>query len=463
MSKYNIKDINQLENICNSMENMMQPMEQLGNLMEKLTDIALQAEKEGDLELLQFIFSKILPDMDSMSQIYQQFVTEGEGTKFKGMKKQLHTSRNMLNTFKPNCLIHIAADSTGNAGDYILVRSLRKLIEGKNPDINWYSAHIRDAVDDDYIARCNRSRGVLLGGGGFFIRDTNQNDISGWQWTCSIENLKKIKVPIYVMAVGYNRFRGQEEFDDRFRENLNALVEQSALFGLRNHGSIEAVRGYLREDLKDKVVYHPCATTVLSKMYQLPKREEKEPFIAVNCAFDRANMRYGEKMDDVMFSIARVLKELSVNYKIKCYIHCAPDEIVCRYLDQLGVPYEKVHLGMEMEDRENKGDELSAGEYLRYFTEPELVLAIRGHAQMIPFGCKTPVVSMISHDKLQWFLDDIGHPEWGVEVLDEHFEEKLLEKSLYMLAHREEICRQIEEAQEKLWDIMQENLKQIEI
>ena len=128
-----------------------------------------------------------------------------------------------------------------------------------------------------------------------------------------------------------------------------------------------------------------------------------------------------------------------------------PDEIVCKYLDAQRVPYEKTVLTKEM----------TADEYLSYFTDPELVLAVRGHAQMIPFGCKTPVVSIISHDKLKWFLDDIEHPEWGVDVLDADFEQKLLEKSVYMLENREQICKEIEQAQDKLWDIMQENLKNI--
>ena len=66
---------------------------------------------------------------------------------------------------------------------------------------------------------------------------------------------------------------------------------------------------------------------------------------------------------------------------------------------------------------------------------------------------------MISHDKLAWFLEDIGHPEWGVEVLDKDFEEKLLGISEYMLENRAKICGEIEEAQERLWKIMVENLK----
>lgn len=49
----------------------------------------------------------------------------------------------------------------------------------------------------------------------------------------------------------------------------------------------------------------------------------------------------------------------------------------------------------------------------------------------------------------------------GVEVLDKQFEDKLLEISKYMLSNRELICRQIEEAQNKLWNIILNNLKQL--
>ncbi len=261
--------------------------------------------------------------------------------------------------------------------------------------------------------------------------------------------MDNITSPIYVMGVGYNRFRGQAEFEPFFWNSINKLVEKSTFFGLRNYGSIRAIQNYLRDDLKEKVHYHPCATTVLSKMYDLPERSKEESFVALNCAFDRAEMRYGGRQDEIMMSIARVCKILSQKHKIKCYVHCITDDMVCPYLDMAEVEYEKVFLNRAMTEEE----------YLKYFTEPELVLAIRGHAQMIPFGCKTPVVSIISHDKLKWFLEDINHPEWGVDVQDLHFEEKLLECAEYMLDNRDAICNEIEAAQNALWDIMQENLK----
>lgn len=462
MGSRNLKDVQSIIDIVSDVEKMGQqlnwmmerlPLDKLQQTLETLEDIAVRADENQDIELLKSIFYQIMPEFDKIDAACRNVANVIYNMNLENVKSNLNDQRFLLESLFPNNMMHIAADSIANAGDYILVRSLRKLVEYEvNQSIHWSNVDVRATITEAFIEACNHSQGVILGGGGFFLKDTNPNDISGWQWPCSLENIDKIKAPIYVLGVGYNRFRGQEEFAPCFTESINKLVEKSAFFGLRNYGSIRAVQNYLRDDLKDKVVYHPCATTVLSKLYELPERTETQnPFIALNCAFDRAKMRYGDKIDEVMTQIAHVCKKLSENYKIKCYIHCPPDELVCPYLEREAVPYEKVCLNKEMTEEE----------YLRYFTEPELVLAIRGHAQMIPFGCKTPTVSMISHDKLAWFLEDIGHPEWGVEVLDRDFEEKLLGISEYMLENRAKICGKIEEAQERLWKIIVENLKTI--
>lgn len=461
MSRRDINDVQKLVDAVGKirrleqmLENLMylQPLGKISDVYSELQDIAACADQNQDMELLQMLFYKVMPEIDKVDKMYQSVYALLGDNVIEGVGQSLCGKQYLVEALRPNNLMHVAADTTGNAGDYILVRSLKKLVESGTPaELHWSDVNVRAAVTDDFIEACNKSSGVIMGGGGFFLKDTNSNEISGWQWPCSVEDMKRIHTPIYVLGVGYNRFRGQEEFEPYFTESVNALVEQSAFFGLRNYGSIRAIQQYLREDLRDKVKYHPCATTVLAKLYTLPERKLDKPFIALNCAFDRAGMRYGDRQDEIMQSIARVCKKLSADYTIRCYIHCLADELVCPYLDAAEVAYEKTILTKEM----------SADEYLRYFTEPELVLAVRGHAQMIPFGCKTPAVSIITHDKLQWFLEDIGHPEWGVDVLEPQFEEKLLEKSLYMLANRTEICKEIEAAQEKLWDIMQENLKNI--
>lgn len=458
--KENIDDIKSVMNIIQNTRLALNQLKQLQNVntlqvigesYEQLGKIAQKAESINDVKLLQMIFYKLLPELDKIDNTYRNILEVIGQLKTFDIDVKLYDQKLILNTFYDNNYIHLAADTTANAGDYILVRSLKKLVENFEQDIHWCTVDVRSSVTDGLIEACNKSKGVILGGGGLFLCDTNRNDISGWQWPISTEQINKIKTPLYVMGVGYNRFRGQQEFASCFWDNVNALVKKSSFFGLRNHGSIEAIRGYLNNNLKEKVVYHPCATTVISKLYELPVRNDKEHFIALNCAFDRSAMRYGTEQDEVMFAIARVCKKLSANYKIKCYIHCSMDEKICEYLNAVSVEYEMIKLNRTMCEQE----------YLSYFVDPELVLAIRGHAQMIPFGCKTPTVSMISHDKLKWFLEDIHHPEWGVEVLDKQFEDKLLEISKYMLSNRELICRQIEEAQNKLWNIILNNLKQL--
>ena len=50
---------------------------------------------------------------------------------------------------------------------------------------------------------------------------------------------------------------------------------------------------------------------------------------------------------------------------------------------------------------------------------------MRGHAQMIPFGLRRPIISIISHDKMRFFLKDINCLEWGIDVKSHNFEKKL--------------------------------------
>ena len=84
---------------------------------------------------------------------------------------------------------------------------------------------------------------------------------------------------------------------------------------------------------------------------------------------------------------------------------------------------------------------------------------MRGHAQLIPFGCGTPTLSIITHDKLQWFLEDIGHTEWGIDILENNFEKELYEHSIFMLENQLKIKKEIEIEKEKLWEVTVRNLR----
>lgn len=340
---------------------------------------------------------------------------------------------------------HISAFSEGNAGDTLLPVVLRDLFCQTIRVKSWDGMNVRKKVSNSDVQNMNRADFVVIGGGGLFLCDTNPNQLSGWQWSCSIDQLKKIQSPIIGFAIGYNRFRGQEDFSPIFAEHLNLFVEKAVFVGIRNHGSIEALKPYLHTDkLRNKLVYQPCMTTLISKIYpQLADYTKKEDFVVINCAFDRQHFRSSD--DSYLYSIARVAKELCKMTKVKYYSHMKSDLQALPYFDKIGVKYELV----EMHD---------VKKMISDYARPRLVIGMRGHAQMIPFGCQTPILSIISHNKMQWFLDDISHPDWGVEVNSMDFEEKLYTKAKtlyinYLQAHNEIVIQQ-----QKLWEITQNNL-----
>ncbi|MFT6396268.1 MAG: polysaccharide pyruvyl transferase WcaK-like protein [Bradymonadia bacterium] len=344
---------------------------------------------------------------------------------------------------------HAAAFQLANAGDVLLPLTLKDVIHTDCGELNWNNLHVHNEVSDRTVRSINESAGLIIGGGGLFLRDTNPNQLSGWQWSCSLEHLRQIEVPIAAFAVGYNRFRGQPDFEPIFTEHVNELAKRSVYLGLRNQGSINAMRAYLTPENQEKLRFQPCMTTVLSRIYpRLCDYENKEDFIALNAAFDRPELRFGSDPPSKLRELANAIRRLGENRKLKYYAHMERDEQMCPYLDAAGVEYELVRL-----------DRYSPERIVAEYAKPSLVIGMRGHAQMIPFGTETPILSLITHDKLRFFIDDIGHPEWGVDMGDDGFAEDLVALSEEILDSRTETQAMIRESAEVLWDTCRTNVR----
>lgn len=348
-------------------------------------------------------------------------------------------------------ICHVAFFESGNAGDVLLPVALRDLFVSQVGPIRWRNRHVHTPVDRRAVAAFNRSAGVIIGGGGLFLRDTNPNDLSGWQWSCSVDMLTEIDVPIALFAVGYNRFRGQPDFEPVFNEHVSLLAGKSVYLGLRNRGSIRAVREYLPGRLHHKLVFQPCATTLLAKLYpwQFRPPVESRAFVALNCAFDRASLRYGSDAEAVQRRIARAIARLNRDVPIKYYAHLRSDKEILPILDAAGVHYEVVDLAGA-----------SPQTIVEAYQQPLLSIGMRGHAQLIPFGCQTPILSLVSHDKLRWFLEDIHATDWAVEIQDADVEEQIYQKALTILSDREQVDRRLKTNQDRLWAISVKNAEQ---
>ena len=66
--------------------------------------------------------------------------------------------------------------------------------------------------------------------------------------------------------------------------------------------------------------------------------------------------------------------------------------------------------------------------------DASLVIGMRGHATMVPFCLGTPVLSIVSHPKMRYFLEDIGRLYWAFDAATPDLGERLLESTLDIVA-----------------------------
>ncbi|GAB3125232.1 hypothetical protein GCM10027160_47580 [Streptomyces calidiresistens] len=348
-------------------------------------------------------------------------------------------------------LAHVAfyMDQQGNAGDKVLPDAVRRCF---GPDIGpaaWHPEHVHRYVDDAALARINRRRGLVIGGGGLFIPDTSPNGHSAWQWNVTDETIRAIEVPLAVFAVGYNAFEGQTYARERFTESLRTLVGRADFFGLRNHGSVERVRALLPAGLREKVVFQPCPTTVARQIvpgWRDPS--ERADTVMVNCAFDRAGLRFGHDYDHFLAQMARAIRALGEEVEVRYAAHAVTDEkfvLDLRRAHGITLPVDPMY-------------DWDTPRILAEYARTRLVMGMRGHAGMIPFGCGTPIISLISHPKLAYFLKDIDRPEWGVSVHERRLGDLLTERARDLLANQEATVADVHDRQRWLWKVTRDNL-----
>lgn len=356
-------------------------------------------------------------------------------------------------------LLHVGIHNSKNknAGDTVLFPVVRALFDSQLGDCFWDHRQLWDSFAiDDALAANEKYDGIVIGGGGLLLRDQVGSDTanSGWQWNSEIAAVEALRIPIFFFAVGYNRFRGQEDFDPIFSEHISATLRASKFFGLRNHGSIAAVKKYVSEDLGQRICLQQCPTTVLWQLYPAVRMKlenrvpNSRPILALNTAFDRETLRYGDAKKASLNILARSMKRAEdKGWHIHVVAHKTNDLEVVHHLVKEGVSFE----AFDLTDAEYK-------DVINYYIQPDLVVGMRGHAQMIPFGLRRPIFSIISHDKMRYFLEDIGHPDWGCNINDPRFGETLDAFIDQAFIQAEPLARAVTAAQALCWENTMKNM-----
>ena len=293
-----------------------------------------------------------------------------------------------------------------NTGDTILSHCVRNNFNTQFKQ-KWKLKRVTEPVSTQTISSINKSKYLVVGGGGLLLPDSNPNNISGWQWSISKQQLQEINVPFIIYAIGYNYFPGQEP-SDLFKKSLNDLISKADFFSLRNIGSIKRVKKLIPNEHHHKIHWQPCPTTSIRQNFKnLPKKTLiKKNAVAINVAFDRYQLRFKGNMHLILIELALALRDIHLKgYKLYVIGHLKEDFIFSIVLKSLGIPFTEKNLQFASPEK-----------CFEFYNNVDLVFGSRGHAQMIPFGLNTKIISLGTHNKLKYFLEDIDAVDWFVDL-----------------------------------------------
>ena len=320
-------------------------------------------------------------------------------------------------------LFHFDIKTLGNYGDTLLFEAVRQVFQGFGGGRYFEvsdSRPLRDPVGPALVRHINEhADAVVIGGGGLFLRDTNANSRSGWQWNISLNLLRQIEKPLIIFGVGNNRFIDQEDFAPPFVEHVNLVLEKSVFFGLRNTGSMETIKPYLEPANHHRVEFQPCPTTLSSYLFpdlwQPVLPDERR--LGLQMIVGRRQERAGFSADAIYTDVLEVARRLRGDgWVIESAPHARADLGFAERAEREGVLDREIRLFSDP-DGLYKGVEYFAG--LPFF------LGTRGHAQMVPFGMGAIPLSLHVHHKTAYFARDIGHPELTVDPRRDDFVPRL--------------------------------------
>lgn len=319
----------------------------------------------------------------------------------------------------------VIPESNNNAGDNLLYELIRKVIDFYMKDIRikWITKSQWEVSTAEEINNLKVDF-VLFGGGGLFLPDqegARRNNNTGWQIDIPEYEYKNIRPFYFGTAIGFNWFRNCKYKKEIIKKSAKNFIEHSEGIGIRNYGSIVNIKKITQLD--NGIYWLPCPTTFLCKLSFLGIDNElkslekdylsknrnyslkKKLNIAINLSCDRLEQRNLKKSD---FIKLRPMIEDLINdgHKIKYLAHKNIDLIA---YEIIGSKYFKELINIAS---------FSKKEIIQEYSKFDCVLGGRGHSLMIPIGLSIPVISLTSHDKQKFFMQDLKLNEFSLEIAD---------------------------------------------
>ena len=327
--------------------------------------------------------------------------------------------------------LHIfASDAKTNSGDFFLGPSTKWKFENTiNTEVSWTNFSARSRITKKELLYFNTFDYIVLGGGGLFLPDTNPNPVSCWQFAFPTEFYSMLKPSVYVISIGWNHFynqnikmpiRGEKrntEFPQRekiFKDNVEGLIGKSTFFTMRHTGDCKQLKKVVSPDFHKKIEFDFCPVVGYVRNKYAPKFENKGIYHAFEIKDDRPLRRYRDTSRQNFYkellSYTRFL--LAKGEKVAVMKH-DNSHTFASFLQKNNIPFVILDNSVANEKK-----------IIDNYSQVKKLYCMAGHSQMTAYALGLNFHSLISHDKLEYFLKD-------TDLFDENNYTYVKDKELY--------------------------------
>ncbi len=314
-----------------------------------------------------------------------------------------------------------------NIGDWALAyhmhRLLREEAEAREWCLDFYLVDgQRTFFHPELVDQINAEADmVLLGGGGNLFHRPEDQSVSGWMFNISPAELDRIRAPIVVYGIGYNRFPyDPNEFPPVTALHLRALQAKARLFSVRNQGTRRVMAdefGLITDDIE---VIPDAGIHLYDRPVTVPTLDPSRPTLAVNLAGDRPHFRYAEPSTAAMKHFLSGIKDalLRASVELNAQIMFLPHllGIDSDFYPDFAADFPKgsifsTHIDLPFLYRP-PGESLYpvVPFFTNLFRQADVVLGMRAHTCILAFGALTKFIALGEHQKLKYFGEEFGLP-----------------------------------------------------
>ena len=307
-----------------------------------------------------------------------------------------------------------------NYGDMALISNLQRMLRKRSPhELEFAIIDLKNPreslINGDKVKEMNEYGDMLLvGGGGLFMAGDRHDTVSGWQFNISKVSLRELEIPLIIYGAGWNVFPGDKPLGQHAESHILETYNASTLFSVRNWGT----------NTKLDHIGVPTAHLVPDPGYfckpasiHLPKIYRDTYCVGICWPGDRVELRNSneeltnlERVDLVANQLKDLL-QLRNNSKVVFIPHVSlydmPRYIINRFREILGDKFYNIAEQLPfLYPEKMEYVSVIAGIY----SHMDVVVGMRGHSCMIPYGLGVPVVAFGDHDKLRFFASATDSP-----------------------------------------------------